>query len=568
MTTFGVGNINSDSSYQSLTDSRVQPEPRYTRHRLAHYWPRIFRTKGALAVVFWHLLINVGFQATHYPFNEFSRWAAQRNLAFHGLVYSTLFLLSAALCPLYGFLADVYFGRHRILQLSSIFFVIGMVFGEANIVLRVWNIYSNETVVALILELPCIVLTLLCFISAKSIMFTFGMDQIKNPSSDELSSYVFWWVWVEVLSITMGTAVFTSLQQYVGHGMIIFAFTNVVVGLMVAIFLIINKCCIASLYFNDPVGAGSYKMVAQVVRFAAMNRYPLKRSAWTYCEDEEITRLDLGKSRYGGPFTTEQVENVKTLFRLLLIIGACSASSIGFLAASNENIIFLFLQHMQWHSVAVTQSLKYCPDIVVLVIFPAFEALGLPYLRRWIPSILKRLGLTIVLSLIATSSFIAIGDMIDNNEVTCMFGDISNSSLNDSAVNQSDTNGYILLLPLTMNSIAFTLFRFTTVELLVAQSPSHFRIILIGLLYTMKGIREFAFEALILVFRITYRSLHHGSSFSCGTIFYLSAFCIGVCGLVLYCISAKKYKYRRRDDVTVNEHMYAEEYFTRDSPSS
>ncbi len=29
--------------------------------------------------------------------------------------------------------------------------------------------------------------------------------------------------------------------------------------------------------------------------------------------------MDLGKSRYGGPFTTEQVEDVKTMFRIFLV---------------------------------------------------------------------------------------------------------------------------------------------------------------------------------------------------------------------------------------------------------
>ncbi len=30
--------------------------------------------------------------------------------------------------------------------------------------------------------------------------------------------------------------------------------------------------------------------------------------------------IDLGKEKYGGPFTYEQVEDVKTFFRLLLLI--------------------------------------------------------------------------------------------------------------------------------------------------------------------------------------------------------------------------------------------------------
>ena len=44
------------------------------------------------------------------------------------------------------------------------------------------------------------------------------------------------------------------------------------------------------------------------------------RSAFTYCEGDIPSRIDLGKMKYGGPFTTEQVEDVKTLFRVLFIV--------------------------------------------------------------------------------------------------------------------------------------------------------------------------------------------------------------------------------------------------------
>ena len=44
------------------------------------------------------------------------------------------------------------------------------------------------------------------------------------------------------------------------------------------------------------------------------------RSAFTYCEDDPPSRIDFGKSKYEGPFTTEQVEDVKTFFRLLSFI--------------------------------------------------------------------------------------------------------------------------------------------------------------------------------------------------------------------------------------------------------
>ncbi len=41
-----------------------------------------------------------------------------------------------------------------------------------------------------------------------------------------------------------------------------------------------------------------------------------------YWEDKPYSRIDLGKSKYGRPFTTEQVEDVKTFFRILALLAA------------------------------------------------------------------------------------------------------------------------------------------------------------------------------------------------------------------------------------------------------
>ena len=69
----------------------------------------------------------------------------------------------------------------------------------------------------------------------------------------------------------------------------------------------------------EPKSPQSLRTIYQVVKFAAKHKAPLNRSALTYWEEDVPSRMDLGKSRYGGPFTTEQVEDVKTILRLLTI---------------------------------------------------------------------------------------------------------------------------------------------------------------------------------------------------------------------------------------------------------
>ena len=46
--------------------------------------------------------------------------------------------------------------------------------------------------------------------------------------------------------------------------------------------------------------------------------------AFTYWEDELPSHIDFNKRKYRGPFTTEQVEDVKIFLRLLVIIAIAS----------------------------------------------------------------------------------------------------------------------------------------------------------------------------------------------------------------------------------------------------
>ena len=74
------------------------------------------------------------------------------------------------------------------------------------------------------------------------------------------------------------------------------------------------------LFFIEPGSNNPYKLVYKVIKFAKDHTNPIRRSAFTYCEDELPSRLDLGKEKYGGPFTTEGVENVKAFFGIVCVL--------------------------------------------------------------------------------------------------------------------------------------------------------------------------------------------------------------------------------------------------------
>ncbi len=63
-----------------------------------------------------------------------------------------------------------------------------------------------------------------------------------------------------------------------------------------------------------------FKLVYKVTKFSRLHKVPVNCSAFTYCEDELPSGLDLGKTEYGGPFTIEEVEDVKAFYGILKVI--------------------------------------------------------------------------------------------------------------------------------------------------------------------------------------------------------------------------------------------------------
>ena len=116
--------------------------------------------------------------------------------------------------------------------------------------------------------------------------------------------------------------------------------------------LLIITLCLAKRRRNwfliEPGTVNPYKLVYRVTKFARQHKTPLRRSAFTYCEDEIPTGLDLGKEKYGGPFSTEQVEDVKVFYGILKVL--FSFGAVFFLDFAASSILPLYALHTSWYS--------------------------------------------------------------------------------------------------------------------------------------------------------------------------------------------------------------------------
>ena len=72
-----------------------------------------------------------------------------------------------------------------------------------------------------------------------------------------------------------------------------------------------------------------FKQIVQVLSYAWKHTIPERHSAVTYWEEDYPSRIDLGKARYGGPFTVEEVEDVKTVLQLIPMVLCVAVASMG-----------------------------------------------------------------------------------------------------------------------------------------------------------------------------------------------------------------------------------------------
>ena len=161
-----------------------------------------------------------------------------------------------------------------------------------------------------------------------------------------------------------------------------------------------------------------------MLNYARKTKYPERRSALTYFDEEEPSRLDYGKHKFGGPFTEEEVEDVKTILRLLPVFLSLFGIYIANNLVKKENPFQLHLiptTTQNFNCVAGLQKMIFYSIAVLLI--PVYRFIVFPLLHKHIPSLLKRTGAGVVLCLIGSLlnlTLDTVGHMNSNN-TQCMF---------------------------------------------------------------------------------------------------------------------------------------------------
>ena len=208
--------------------------------------------------------------------------------------------------PFAGWLADICFGRYKVIHWSMwIMWIASMLATVSSVVSLLVN---DDNKIFQKISVAMFVIVAIGFGGYQANIIQFGLDQLQDASTTEITAFIRWYVWT-VVSTQAHTCVDNNnhiVEQLV---------TCISLTIVISSSFIFNSCLI-----KEPVTQNPFKLIYNVIRYAIKQKHPSCRSAFTYCEDELPSRIDFGKSKYGGPFTTEQVEDVKTFLRLLVMV--------------------------------------------------------------------------------------------------------------------------------------------------------------------------------------------------------------------------------------------------------
>ena len=398
---------------------------------------------------------------------------------YHNIVNSITAVFYIIL-PIFGLLIDNKFGSLNIAKICSF---IGALCSLSHILALIVSITASQNVSYVVA--PLLLLTRLYFEIA---VFCFSTELLVEMSSnsDQLSSYVWWRTWCTNLG-TMITEVSDCLL--IDHKYYKIYASSIHLALLVILIMSIHL--IKRWTIQYPIFTNPLRSIFDVLCFAFKHRYPLKHSACSNWEEDEPSRINLGKSKYGGPFLEKDVESVKTFFGLIIFIVVTTMIFFPYQTLAR------FVTGKQLIKECLLYRTYFIDYAVVIVTVPVYQFIIKRYYFCQIKmSMLQRTGIGIALTVLGKLGYVildlsvSVPIYINHNETICLLQSTPNVSYL-----------YYYMIPSCVNSFGVLLITVGSFEFVFAQAPHSMRGLLIRLWFSIGGIYEIAGWMMIKPFK-------------------------------------------------------------------
>ena len=458
--------------------------------------PHIPNSRKVYLVLLWILLTHCLYNYT--VFNIGGILGVGEEASYPLYIIGASQALTLLLYPFAGIIGEVYFTRFNTLRASTLLMLLAVfaspfLLGLLKLVNAELTLKLGGILIAVVLIPFQIGLAIF-----ESNIIQFGTDQLIFASSDMLSNFVHWSFWCMYLVpalIVLCICPFNVFAEVEINSIIV---GPLVEGacLIVALVVVLLPCTKKHLEISKRNKKNPVWLIYRVLKYTVQNKYPVARSAFTHNDEESHTRINFAKKRFGGPFTTEEVEDVKTFWRILILL----LSLFGFLLLDNTSIFVV-----QYTNLALTksssgpQAFTQCivknygvTFFVILIGVPIHKLVLSPFFYRYVPNMMKRFGIGLVLTCISLATELALSVVLNDGFEDLGFVDVcgdntshipSNLTLPDKLINH-----YVLIIPQALNGFSLLLVFLTTLEFILAQAPRSMQGLLIGFWYSFQSI--------------------------------------------------------------------------------
>ena len=582
-------------------------DPMPSPHQKKRRWPcthLCLPSKAATLILFWTAVVGMAYYTVliaTVTFIDIKPLSSNVSISASGTIPHAILAIAMMLYPLCGFVADVCFGRLKavIISLCSILtFAIIVCFVEILVLATKLHtityydfslILRPEGIIACILILLSLTAFILGLAGYQSSVIQLGFDQLLDAPSRYISLFILYTVW----AFNLGSIILTTAVPFLLCGKPISSIARgilivhpFIIAIILGMLLMIGRWKRHWFDREALCRDNPYLTIYRVLNFARKHKHPLQRSAFTYCENYIPSRLDFAKERYGGPFNTKQVESVKTFARILIVL--FSIGPLFNLEVPASYFVFpLFGLHtLHYH---VHAGKEFCSgdgawEVTVgsgnlmnmlseLILFPLYIWLTFTLLhkrvrmftRLFVGAVFCLLGVTSLLIIDVTGHLLK--DAADvTNHTQCMFQlrKLTNEMIFYPALSM---HWSVLIPPSLLLGVGPLIIMATALEFIAAQSPQSMKGFLIGVFFAIRGLFQFLNSVVIIPLSLKHpwasgEMLENPPVTNCGFVYLLFTCVVGLIGLILFSIAARRYKYRVENEGWFRRY-YIEEVYDR-----
>lgn len=365
------------------------------------------------------------------------------------------------------------------------------------------------------------------------------MEQIPGASNTQLSSIISWIIFSSTLGLWLHSFI-TGVYTHCANSTTNRAYLPLLkLGMVILMTpaLATNYLCHDNLLDYSPA-SHSMKQVYHIVKYALTNKYPKNRTAG---KSNSLSRLDNGKRKFGGPFTNEEVEEVKTFLQISVLCLATfvyltilylNGYSLSFFDHGNYNHSLDFSKN-SWDNCTTFIAFSFTAQNTwwLLIFILIYELIFVPVFYLKMPGMLFRVGIAAFIAAII-------------GVVQTVFLLIDYYSGADQTINPFGPKIGLAMGIGLCRAIYYT----SGLEFICAQSPYAMRNIFITAVYFIiilsPGVSG-------LIFTLWKHKCVHPS---CAVIYTVLMISLGLLALIIYCIFVKCYRKRSRDDEESNSY--------------